>query len=607
MNYLQQQILEKIGDRDVITFSDYLLIRLSLLKVDTVFSLTGGGVMHIVDALYRSEDVNLISTHHEQCAGVAADAYSRHGKRLGVAMGTTGPGVTNLFTSVAAAWQDSSTVLFIAGQVKKDDSKRLNGLDGLRQSGTFEFDSLPSYKPITKFAGIITSATEGIDLLEQAIFKIFDGRPGPALIEIPLDVQGEKLFTRDIRVESLQTAQANGEDVLDICFEPNSKPLFIFGAGVVRANKVEQCRALANKLGVPYIVSALGKEIGCEQDEYYCGVIGLRGNRSANILSQQASTIIIIGCSMHAQICGWDPAMFNPTAKKFWFEIDDYVVNARAAKLNVEKIYKLSVEKSIKAIDKQIDPDLTKDLAWLDYCKRIKKAYIRHFPLEKPDSKVLCTYRALDVFNRHIDMFSSVVTDAGQPWYIVPQVVQIKKDTKFISSGSFGSMGMTLPYILGASVSAGPQSKPVLGITGDGSIMMCMQELATLKCANCSFVAVIINNSGYRSIRTTHDKFFNKRNIGTDSSNGLFFPEFEKLTAVFELDYVKIDSYETLDVELSRIAKEKRPKVVIEILVDPHQDVEPLVVSTISDEGKFVNSALDHMYPFVEYEKYNDN
>lgn len=607
MSSLQQQIIEKIGDRDAITFSDYLLIRLSLLNVDTIFSVTGGGVMHIVDALYRSNDVSLVSTHHEQSAGVAADAYSRYGKRLGVAMGTTGPGVTNLFTSVAAAWQDSSTVLYIAGQVKKDDSKRLSGLDGLRQSGTFEFDSIPSYTPITKFAGIISSAAEGIVLLEEAIFKMLDGRPGPALIEIPLDVQGEKLFKSDIKIAPFQTTKVPEDETLDLKFESIHKPLFIFGAGVVKANKVQECRALANKLGIPYIVSAFGKEVGCEDDEYYSGVIGLRGNRSANILSQQAGTIFIIGCSMHAQICGWDPEMFNPSAKKFWFEIDDNVVSARAAKLKIEKVYKVSVEKSIAALAQQLQPESTQNSPWIDYAKRIKANYIQHFPPAKAGSDLLCTYRALDVFNKYTDMFSSVVTDAGQPWYIVPQVIQIKKDTKFISSGSFGSMGMALPYIVGASISAGPHSKPVLGFTGDGSVMMCMPDFATLKSINCSFVAVIINNNGYRSIRTTHDKFFNKRNIGTDSSNGLFFPDFEKLSAVFELDYVKINSYETLDVELSRIAELERPKIVMEIFVDNEQDIEPLVVSTMAADGKFVNSALDHMYPFVEYEKYNVN
>ena len=145
---------------DNITFSDYLINKIQSENVNDIFSLTGGGIMHIVDSIYRSK-IDLISVHHEMFAGVAADSYARISKNLGVAIGTTGPGLANLFTSVAASYQDSSPVLFIGGQVKKDDSSELNSLK-LRQNGTFEFNSLDAFKPITKYCSIVHSFEDGI-------------------------------------------------------------------------------------------------------------------------------------------------------------------------------------------------------------------------------------------------------------------------------------------------------------------------------------------------------------------------------------------------------------------------------------------------------------
>lgn len=598
--------LDRINSTDIINFSDYILIRLNMLGVDKVFSLTGGGIMYIVDAIARSPNMDLVCVQHESFAGIAADAYTRAGKTVGVAIGTTGPGVTNLFTSVAAAWQDSSPVLFFGGQVKSSDSSRINKMSGLRQNGTFEFDAIDCFRPVTKYSTIIQNPIEGISAVEEALNAMLSGRTGPAYIEIPLDVQGKNLPHDAInaywkeRKLLVEYKVGNLENIDQQKISVGSAPIFIFGAGVLRAKGEDACRAIARKFKIPYMVTPLAKSVGYHDDEYYLGVLSIRGNRSANIISQQADTIIIVGCSMHQQIVGWDPLLFNPNAKKYWFEIDDAIVAHRKNDLNIENTFSMDVVQSLRYVTLNIN--LENDLQeWLAYCARIKSMYLEHIPISSDFS----LYDALDELNDYMDQFGAVVTDAGQPWYIVPQSLKLTKNNTFISSGSFGSMGMTLSYIVGASQSC--NAKPVLGVVGDGSLMMCVSELSTLKTSDSSFVLLIVNNGGYRSIKATQDKFFEGRKLGTDESSGVFIPDYKSLVSCFGIEYRGARSKNELKSILrDHLTKVDTIKLVIEVFTSEFETIEPLVVSKMNDEGTFENTAIDYMYPYIKFEEFND-
>lgn len=598
--------LDRINSTDTINLSDYILIRLNMLGVDKVFSLTGGGIMYIIDAIARSPNMGLVCAQHESFAGIAADAYTRAGKTVGVAIGTTGPGVTNLFTSVAAAWQDSSPVLFLGGQVKSSDSSRINKMSGLRQNGTFEFDAIDCFRPVTKYSTIVQNSIEGISVIEEALNAMLSGRTGPAYIEIPLDVQGANLphdainaYWKDRKLLA-EYKVGNLENIDQEKISVGAAPIFIFGAGVLRARGEKACRAIARKFKIPFMVTPLAKSVGYHDDEYYLGVLSIRGNRSANIISQQADTIIIVGCSMHQQIVGWDPLLFNPNAKKYWFEIDDAIVACRKNDLNIENTFSMDVVQSLRYLTLNIN--LENDLQeWFAYCARIKSTYLQHIPISSDFS----LYDALDALNDYMDQFGAVVTDAGQPWYIVPQVLKLTKNNTFISSGSFGSMGMTLPYIVGASQSC--NVKPVLGVVGDGSLMMCASELSTLKTSDSSFVLLIVNNGGYRSIKATQDKFFEGRKLGTDESSGVFIPDYKSLVSCFGIEYRSARSKNELQIILrDHLTKVDAIKLVVEVFTSEFETIEPLVVSKMNDEGTFENTAIDYMYPYVEFEEFHD-
>ena len=222
------------------TVSDHLIDRISKDGVDTIFGVTGGGIMHLVDSISRSKNIKLICTHHEEFAGVAADGYARTGKPYGVAIGTTGPGAAHLFTAIAAAWQDSSPVLFIVGQVKTEDSLNIQNLT-VRQNGTFEFDTTKAFATIAKKVLILEKSKEAPERIEQAIRLMQEGRPGPVVIEIPLDIQGEEVENdKDKR----QLEKTSDQTEIDITTAKNSiltalkkakRPLVLLGIGCIRS------------------------------------------------------------------------------------------------------------------------------------------------------------------------------------------------------------------------------------------------------------------------------------------------------------------------------------------------------------------------------------
>lgn len=590
--------IKNFNHNDEISFADYLIHRLSDYKVSSVFGLTGGGIMYIIDALARNSRCKLITVHHESFGGLAADAYSKVGNNIGVALGTTGPGVTNLFTSISAAWQDSSRVLFIGGQVKSTDSSRINNIK-VRQNGTFEFDAIDSYKYVTKYCEIIDDAEKGIIKLEEAILALNHNRPGPSYIEIPLDIQGKKIKIKKIKeihssIKDLFSNTKNKKFPNQLDVDISDSPLFIIGAGVLKSNSSIKLRKFLIDYNIPYVVTPLAIGFSNSDDNNYLGVLSIRGNRSANIVSQQANSIIILGCSLHQQIVGWDPKLFNPTAKKIWFEIDKNITDLRSRELNINYVHNLGVDEAFQIIEKSnIKEDLYSE--WKSYTNDIKNSYYYH----KRISNKLDLYDSIEILNKYISKFDCIATDAGQPWYILPQSLNLKEDTKFISSGSFGAMGMTVPYMIGAGQIN--KNHTIFGVIGDGSLMMCLQELATLKTYLPNFILLIVNNNGYRSIRGTHNKFFDGRLLGTDSTNGVYIPSYRDISNSFEINYKAAHSLDEFDQILDEY---KKNQLIIELFADNDQTIEPLVESKLDQNGNFINTSIDDMFPYVDYRKY---
>jgi acetolactate synthase I/II/III large subunit len=591
-----------------LSVADYLVSRLASDGVDTVFSVVGGGIMYLVDAIARSERVTLTACHHEEFAGISAIGYALTKKPYGVAFGTTGPGTTHLFTAVAAAWQDSVPTLFIAGQVKSQDSSSIQGLS-LRQNGTFEFDSLESFRPITKRISIVKSAKEFQRELEISILTATSGRPGPVLIEIPLDIQNE-LFVPDkehsslgmetssyntdlqsVEISNLETSIA----LLSSQLSQSHRPLFLLGAGTLRSDCHERITSSLDSAGIPYVVTQFAREAGDLNHKLYLGSPGIKANRSANSAIAECDLLIAVGTSLHQQVIGWDQNEFiKLPSYKIWFEMDSAVVSSRSHLVDVA--ITLPTDKAATAIyNSMTDANIsTRNSAWLERCSELRATQLLHFPMHQDDEESMCLYKATTALSEHSGEFSAACTDAGIVWYTMAQHYFPIASSFYISSGSFGSMGMALPYAIGA---ASATKKRVLALTGDGSIMMCLSELATLRETQLPVVLVINSNKGYRSIRATQDRYFEGRHLGTDEKSGLFIPNFKEVANAFELDYFEAKNLEQLNLALDKVIDLPSKPAIIEIYTFYDQAVEPLIESRVDASGKMISGGLGNMYP----------
>ncbi|SON63243.1 Acetolactate synthase isozyme 2 large subunit [Mycobacterium simulans] len=587
----------------VMTVADLLIARIAHDGVDTVFSVTGGGIMFLVDAIARSPDVRLISTHHEEFAGVAADGYARSGKPYGVAIGTTGPGAAHLFTAVAAAWQDSSPVLFIAGQVKSADASTIQGLP-LRQNGTFEFDTTRAFAPICKHVVVLRSAETAAEEIETALRIAQEGRPGPVLIEIPLDVQGAAAPAHRRSPPSASATRSTEADAaparaaLDAALGDAKRPLVLMGIGVVRAGIRGALLKALEAAGLPYICTQFGREAGRRDDPLYLGSPGIKSNRSANLALMNCDLLIAIGTSLHQQVIGWDAAQFaDSPSRKIWFECDPDTLAARRAL--VDDAFGLSAQTAADTLIAALSgAESARWNEWRTICGEWREKYLLPYPAHAEVPGRMCLYRAVSSLDARADRFSAAVTDAGIVWYALAQHYFPADGAHYISSGSFGAMGMALPLAIGAAAAT---RRPVLAVTGDGSAMMCVSELATLKAQSLPVLYVINNNDGYVSIRSTHDRYFEGRKLGTDGSNGVFIPDYASLAATFELPYRSARSPAELDKVLDELLLPGLSgPIVLEVFTYVDQAVEPLVASRRNAAGQFVSASLADMAPPIE-------
>lgn len=588
-----------------VTVADLLIHRIAKDGIDTVFSLTGGGIMYLIDSVARSHDVDLIPTHHEEFAGVAADGYSRAGKPYGVAIGTAGPGAAHLFTAIAAAWQDSSPVLFVAGQVKTADSSSIQNLP-LRQNGTFEFDTTKAFAPISKHVVVLRSAETAANEIEIALRVMREGRPGPVVIEIPLDVQGAAVDPQHRKPTVLGYTPppagdtSGAQDSLAMALARAHRPLVLLGIGTIRAGVDKQIVKALDEAGLPYITTQFAHGAGRRGDPLFLGSPGIKSNRSANIAMMHCDTLIAIGTSLHQQVIGWDADQFQRSpSHKIWFELDSDTIATRGGLVN--EAFQLSSQDAGSALIAELANLKGPPERWQKWRKLTsdwRAKYLLHYPIHADVSDRMCLYRVISALDQHADEFSAVVTDAGLVWYTVAQHYFVAKDSHFISSGSFGAMGMALPMAIGAAAAT---RRPVLAITGDGSTMMCLSELATLKAQNLPVLFVVNNNDGYASIRSTHDRYFEGRKIGTDGNNGVFIPEFKSVAATFGLPYHAAHSQAELEHALDEILDHGiYGPVFLEVFTYSDQAVEPLVTSRRGPDGKFVSSSFDDMDPPID-------
>ena len=571
------------------------------LKVNMIFTVTGGGAMFLDDAIAKCENIQAICNHHEQASAMAALGFAKYSNNIGVVCVTSGCGGTNALTGILDAYQDNTPLLILSGQVKLKETSCSYDIP-LRQFGVQEVDIVSIVKPITKYAVTIVNADEIVYHLQKAVYLARNGRPGPVWIDIPLDIQATEIdiskCKRFNHLEIVQDTYCNAELIASVLqsLEKAKRPIVIAGNGVRLADCVDKFRAIIKQWGiVPVTTSYLGIDLLAHDEDQFIGRLGIKGDRAGNFAVQNADFILVLGCRLSVALTGFE-----------------YELIAREATIVVVDIDKNEHQKPTVAIDMFIHADLKDFLNevahrhielycndWLQTCLYWKSKWSVFAEKHKP-SHLINKYEFIKSLSHNLGNNSIVVSDAGSAYYVTSQALYLTGQQRYITSGAQADMGFTLPACIGVCLA---KNGEVIGITGDGSLQMNIQELQTIVYHHLPIKLFVWNNNGYLSIRTTQDKFFNGRRIGTDKESGVSFPNLQKIAQAYGIAYCRVNSVDILNSTIANVLK-KDEAIICEVICPENQEIIPNVSSLKRDDGTMVSKPLEDMYPYLERDEF---
>lgn len=580
-----------------IRVADYVASRLLEIGAEYVFLLNGGMMMHLVDTLGRPGGLRYICNHHEQASAMAADGYARRSGKLGVCYATSGPGATNILTGLVGAWQDSTPLLFLTGQSKSTQTIHGSGIPNLRQFGTFEVDIVPIVQSVTKYAQLVMDPLTIRYHLEKALHIALMGRPGPVLLDLPLDVQGA-LIDPDQLIGYVQEAmqlepEAGSINTIMGLLLSAERPLILAGYGIRCAQAVERFQQLAEKLNIPVATTQLGKDVLFYEHPLFVGHPGPKGDRPGNFAIQTADVILSIGCSLHSQTTGWENDLFAPDAIKIQVELDQAVL----AREQVHVDYKIQAG-CLEFVNAMLMQPVPAD-NWHDWracCLSWKQCYsvIQEAHERKADG--INFYHFAEALSTVLEQDACIVADAGSAFYVMGQALRLKAGQRFISSGSMGAMGFALPVANGAAVAGGPGA--IVCVTGDGSLMTNVHELATMSHYCLNVKLFVLNNDGYVSMRNTQRDFCAGHYVGADLASGVFIPPMESLAASYALPFIRCSAGDDLESVIAKVMATDGP-VLCEVIAMRDQKIIPTVVSVKLPDGRMQSSQIHNMYPLL--------
>jgi acetolactate synthase-1/2/3 large subunit len=576
----------------LIKVSDLIVRFFEEKGVEQIFLLSGGMMMHLLDSVSKSEKIKYVCNHHEQACSIAAESYARVKNSIGVCYATSGPGATNTITGIAGAWLDSSPVMFLTGQSRTTLTSRGSGIENLRMMGNFEVDIVEISKPITKYSFFLDDPNKVLYHLEKAFYFATNGRPGPVLLDVPLDIQGSFVnefelphFTPPVEIDYDFDLES-----LQVDLKNSKQPLIIAGHGVRVANQVENFRKLIHQLQIPVVTTQLANDLLSYNDDLYIGKVGVRGDRAGNFAVQSADLIISIGSSLHITTTGYELEAFAPRAKKIVIDIDE--ANLEKNKKISQSQIKCDVSTFISHLEQNIETLNVN--SWINNLKKWKKQFsvVNEHHVRLNDE--INTYHFINLLSETLKGEEVLITDSGSLYYITGQAFLSKKDQRIIVSGALGAMGYALPASIGAAFAA--PEKNIICIIGDGSMQLNVQELQTIAHYNLNCKIIIINNNGYASIRNSQASFLEGHIAGSSQETGVSFPNWEKIADAYSLPYYREDKFSGL-LELFNFFMDRIGPLVIEIIVPENVVMIPAVTSVRLPDGSFKSNKLHEMVP----------
>lgn len=568
------------------------------------FMVTGGGAMHLDDALGHQKGLNCIFNHHEQASAIAAEGYTRYTGKLAATCVTSGPGGTNAITGVMGGWLDSIPMFVLSGQVKRETTIWACPEIGLRQLGDQEFNIIDSVQNMTKYAVMVTNPFEIAYHLEKALFLAKEGRGGPVWLDIPLDIQGARIETEklihfyaaDEKVwKTPEVTREVAEEVINKIRQARA-PLILVGTGVQLSGAHQEFMRMIDKLKIPVVTAWNANDAIPFDSPYFAGMPGTVGTRPGNFAIQNCDLLISLGCRLNIRMIGYNHFDFAKNAYKIIVDIDpkelikptihpDMPIHADVKDF-INKIISVGYEPSEKQAD------------WLLWCKNLVNEYpVVEKNYHSDNAEHINPYVFIDKLFDVLNPYDKIACGNGSACVVTFQACKIKNGQRMFTNSGCAAMGYGFPASVGVAV-ADNDSRTIC-IDGDGSFMMNIQELATVAHNNLNIKIILLNNNGYHSIRQTQKNLFKPPFVGIDSESGVGFPDFKKIADAFGVEYACIDSEQNCSATLKSVLDSKGA-VICEVIIDEGQNFAPKSSSKVLPDGKIVSPSLDDMAPFLD-------
>ena len=553
--------------------SDYTLKFLEKKKVKKVFLITGGAIAFMIDAFSRNKKIKYISAAHEQSAAMMADAYSRLGPNFSCTMVTSGPGATNLITGIACSYFDSIPSLHICGQVNTyEQQDGHKSTKNVRQVGFQETDIVNIAKPITKYAYKIKDASEIRYVLEKAYHLATTGRPGPVLIDIPMDLQRVKIDPKKLKsfkpsINKKIIKYRNIVAKIENLLRKSKKPVIILGGGIKYGKAELDLINFLKIFNIPIVTTWSGVDLIDHNNKNYIGNIGVYGSRAANFTVQNSDLILCLGSRLDTRVTGGVPKSFARNAKKIVVDIDKYELEKKRG-LKIDLKVELDIKIFFQEYEKYKKINIIKE-EWLLRCYNWKIQYpiiLKKFYDEK---KYINPYVFIDKLSKTLNKKDIIIADDGGHLTWTIQSFKVKFGQKLFSAFGNSPMGYALPASIGASIVK--NKSRIICIDGDGSIQINLQELHTVDKLQLPVKIFILNNSGFGIIKQFQDLYMGKRYEA--SGKGVSNPSFKKISNAYNINYNLLKKHSDLK-KLSKIISSKKPEI-IEINLRNDQKIIP--------------------------------
>lgn len=564
-------------------------------NVTQCFTVTGGGSMFLNVDIGSNAKINTVFMHHEQACAMAAEGYARITNKPAIVLTTTGPGAINALNGVYGAFTDSIPMLVISGQVKSDTCMDFvpNFLLNLRQLGDQEGPTVALAKKLTKYSILIRKPTDLEIELPKALSIAISGRPGPVWLDIPIDIQNstEQLIFRSLDVNVPDNRLDEELNLVIEKLQKANKPLILAGTGVRLSGATDSLRKLIEQYNIP-LATAWTHDIIESDHPLFVGRPGTIGTRAGNFCLQAADLVIVIGSRLNIRQTGYNFKDFAKNAYIIQVDIDISELIKKTTRIDSKVISdaKLFIDKLNLKLQQTTLPRYEQ---WIKWCKDVNEKFNIVKEHTQQSTKDLNPYVAVKTIFDYIKDDDVIVCGNASACILPFQIGKLKQQNRMFSNSGSASMGYDLPAALGAACAT---SSRIICFAGDGSIMMNIQELQTLKTLQKNVIVFLINNNGYLSIKQTHENFFGKI-IGATPQTGVEFPDFKLLSESFGLKFFQIDINNLQSIE--DILNETGP-ILVNLIVDPAQGFAPRMKAKLDQNGKFLPLQLDDMFPYID-------